>query len=125
MPMARITITIPAELVEGADRKAEELDRSRSWVIVSALRSYLTGGATQAPSLVAESPAAYVAGLDASRRAQLEADLAMSLDERVRAAEQTALVGSMRRNERRVERVVAFDSLEDFFDWERRESIDL
>lgn len=35
---ARIAITLPRELLVAADRRARELDRSRSWVIAEAIR---------------------------------------------------------------------------------------
>jgi hypothetical protein len=124
MRMARITITIPAALVAASDRTARELDRSRSWLIVRALESYLAGSAARAAPVVAEPPGGHSLGVGPARRVQLEADLALDCDERVRRAEQTALVGALRRGRPCVDRVIAFDRLEDFYAWERRESID-
>ena len=37
---ARISMTLPADLLREADREAERLDRSRSWIIAEALRRY-------------------------------------------------------------------------------------
>jgi hypothetical protein len=39
----RVTVTVPEELVRRADALAEELERSRSWVLGRALREYLVG----------------------------------------------------------------------------------
>lgn len=127
MPRARVTITIPEDLLEATDRVAAERDRSRSGLIVDALRRYVTEPAPSplAPS-VRETPAAYVPGLGASRQAQLEADLALTPGERVLLAQRTAAIGEMRRRGAPLRRrVLVFDRHEDFFDWERWEAIDL
>lgn len=118
----RITITIPPELLAAADRKAEELDRSRSWVLVEALRDYLD----RAPSparFVRDSSRAYVAGLGPSRQAQLEADLALDPEERVRLAEETTRLAELRGSAPVRDRVIVFDRHEDFFGWEKREAL--
>jgi hypothetical protein len=119
MTTVRVTITIPGDLVEAADRRAAEEHRSRSWVLAEALRAYLTPAARGARSLAP--PAA--AGLGPSRHAQLEADLALSPEERVRLAEQTALVRPPDQRRGRRDQVLTFDRLEDFFAWEKREAI--
>jgi predicted transcriptional regulator len=54
---ARIAITLPPEDLVAADRLAEELDRSRSWVIAEAVRQFVA----------AQAASAHV--LDASRQA--------------------------------------------------------
>ena len=41
MPFARIAITLPKDLLAATDRRAKELDRSRSRVIAEALRAYV------------------------------------------------------------------------------------
>lgn len=125
MPLARVTITIPDDLLEAADRKAAELDRSRSWLLVEALRRYLVQGARKG-SMVREPSASYLAGLGPGRQAQLEADLALSPEERVRLAQETAEIrAGLRRRSPLRHRIMAFDRLEDFFDWEKREAIDV
>lgn len=119
MPLARISITIPEELVAQADRKAAGLDRSRSWVLVEALRRYLT-----APeALVRERPVEYAPGLGSSRAAQLAADLRLSPEERVLAAERTLLVDAERGPVPLRNRLLTFDRYEDFLEWERREAV--
>lgn len=122
MSMSRITITIPSELVEAADRKASELARSRSWVLVEALRAFLAG--TGAGRTVHETPGVYTVGLGPSRQAQLEADLALSLEDRVHAAEETTRVAERRWGAPLRDRVISFERHEDFLRWEKREALD-
>lgn len=130
MTLIRISITIARDLVKAMDRRARELDRSRSWVIGDAARRYLEGpGVTDsAPSAataaVRESQAPYgiSPGLGPSRLAQLHADLALTPTERVRAAERTAR--AVPRGTRRVaDRILTFDRYEDYLDWKRREGL--
>jgi predicted transcriptional regulator len=119
MPLSRITITIPDELIGQADRKAAALDRSRSWVLVDALRRYLA-----APVAAVREPSVdYAAGLDAARAAQLAADLRMTPEERVLAAERTLRVDAQRGRAPLHDRVLSFDRYEDYLDWERREAV--
>ncbi len=47
MPLTRITVTLPFDLVRAADALAERLRRSRSRVVAEALRSYVQGRATR------------------------------------------------------------------------------
>jgi predicted transcriptional regulator len=124
MATTRITITIPEALVEAADRRARTLGRSRSWVLTDALRAYV-GGGRAATTTVREPPATYTPGLGASRLTQLEADLALSPEERVLAAEQSMLVPALRRRRGARRQVITFDRFEDFMAWERREALEL
>ena len=56
MALKRISITLPKDVLEAADRRARALDRSRSWLIVAAVRAYLAAF----PAQVRESaPAPY------------------------------------------------------------------
>lgn len=99
------------------------MDRSRSWLVVEALRSYLHR--TQAGTVVREPLAvAYRPGLDEQRLQQLEADLALSTEERVALAEQTALVARLRGRAPQRDRIIGFERLEDFLAWEQRENLD-
>ena len=82
-PFARIAITLPAQDLAAADRLARAQDRSRSWVIAEAIRRYAASGEGE-PS---RSP-----GLGPYRLNQLKADLRLSPEERVRAAQRTLLV---------------------------------
>ncbi len=129
MPLHRITITIPESLVREVDRLARQLDRSRSWVVSDAVRRYVAA-AVQAASgerSVREPerrPYGVVSGLGPSRQTQLEADLSLTPEERVKAAEQTArvpdLVGPA---PSRRDRILFFASYEDYLDWKRREDL--
>ena len=128
MTLARISITLPRDLVAAADRRAADLDRPRSWVVVEALRAYLNRPASGRDALVREpmSPpyAAARPGLGESRLAQLEADLALTPEQRVREAERTARDGERTRGRARAARtIVQFDRYEDYLDWKRWEGI--
>jgi len=114
---ARIAITIPEDDLAAADALARERDRSRSWVISEAVRRY-TAELAHAPE-----PASFKPGIGALRRAQLVADLRLSPEERVRAAEETARVGQVRER-LHAERVIGFDRYEDYLAWKRLEEID-
>jgi metal-responsive CopG/Arc/MetJ family transcriptional regulator len=119
--MTRISITIPEELVDAADREAASLDRSRSWVLVEALRRYLS----RPEGLVREGGVAYMTGLGELRAAQLEADLRLTPEERVIEAERTLHVDTVRRGSGKPQqdRVLTFDRYEDYLDWKRRDAI--
>ena len=102
-PFARIAITLPQEDLAAADRIASEQDRSRSWVIAEAVRQYAR------------------AGLGPSRHRQLAADLRLTPEQRVRAAEDTEGVATLRlgKAQSRRQRVLAFERYDDFLDWKR------
>jgi len=150
MPLKRITITIPEPLLTAADERSRALERSRSWVVVDALRRYLaeeTGepgklGRTvqsdrsrqsdpdcepdrETPAVAEGTPVSYgdrrAAGLGPYRLAQLESDLGLPLLERVRESELAARVTELRTTPTRSQRVLTFDRYEDFLDWERWE----
>jgi hypothetical protein len=129
MPLHRITITIPESLVREVDRLARQLDRSRSWVVSDAVRRHVAAAAQAASGerSVREPesrPYGVVSGLGPSRQTQLEADLALTLEERVKAAEQTARVPDLvRPAPSRRDRILFFDSYEDYLDWKRREDL--
>lgn len=132
MTSSRITITIPGPLVEEADRRAAEVDRSRSWVLVEALRSYLAGPEVERPAGHGPTPATavrepsspyIVPGLGPGRLAQLRADLSLEPAERVRVAEETARSGPASTREPDMDQVISFHSIEDFHRWERREAL--
>lgn len=88
---------------------------------MEALRAYLLagpyGGASPAPALVVRD------GLDPQRHAQLRADLALSPEERVALAEQTALVAQLASSRASRGQVLGFDRVVDFHAWERHEAL--
>ncbi|MBL8998591.1 MAG: CopG family transcriptional regulator [Gemmatimonadetes bacterium] len=107
-PRARISFTIPPDILRRADRIAKQQGRSRSWVLTDAVRR------------LAEPPASPEPRLDDSRRAMLAADLALTPTERVLVAERTAREVPMRRC---ASLFVTFDRFEDYFAWKHRETI--
>jgi len=130
-PNARIAITLTAIDLASADQLAREQDRSRSWIIAEAIRRYVTAEATpRAPAGVLGPPHAAIRGaalviqhgLGDSRRAQLISDLALTPEQRVRAAEETLPLSAVK-SPTRLHQVVAFDRYEDFLDFKRRRDI--
>jgi hypothetical protein len=124
MPFERTSITLPRDVLQAADRRARQLDRSRSWVIVEALRAYLS----TSRSLVRESaPVPYAAaapGLGPQRLAQLESDLRLTPEERIRTAEETARLGErVHGTPVRANRLISFDRYEDYVQWKRTNDI--
>lgn len=126
MAYSRISITVPGDLVASADRVAARLDRSRSWVLAEALRRYLeavgtddAGGA--AAAVVREVGPGTQAGLGLGdyRRRQLEADLALTPEQRVREAEETSRLSEVKGRGWRGDRLLTFDRYEDYLAWER------
>ena len=127
-PIVRISITIPANLLEAADRLADELDRSRSWVIGEAVRRWSSGSTAAESAATVREPAEapYVAhrpGLGESRLAQLRADLAMSVDARVLAAEEVTRVDRLTRPSTPRHQLTFFDRFEDYLAWKKYEGI--
>jgi hypothetical protein len=111
-PYARISITLPREVLAAADSQAKALDRPRSWIIAEAIRSY-RGGPSSQP--VAPPGAAEVA---AARRQHLLADLRLAPEERLRQA--AALLGlAPSTGTRRRAQIIGFHSYEDFAAWKR------
>lgn len=124
MALTRISITLPKDLLVAADRRARALDRPRSWVLVEALRAYLRRAPGAGSAVREPEPPAYAAGLGEHRLQQLEADLSLTPEQRVLAAEETARVAEhMRRVRPNRNRVIQFDRYEDYLDWKRREAL--
>ncbi len=107
-PLARISMTIPPDVLRRADRIAKREGRSRSWVLTEAVRR------------LAEPTPAQPLRLDDSRRAMLKADPALTPTERVLAAERTAREVPVHRFGALF---VTFDRFEDYLEWKRRETI--
>lgn len=111
--LERISMTIPADALRLADKLAKAWDRSRSWVLAEAVRR-LDGEA--GPSIESPKPAA----LDSYRRQQLVADMALSVEERVIAAERTAREVPAKSF---AALFIAFDRAQDYDDWKLLEAI--
>jgi len=105
---ARISLTIPPDVLRRADRIAKSEGRSRSWVLTDAVRR------------LGEPTPARLPRLDESRRGVLRADLALSPTERVLVAERTAREVPARRFGALF---VTFDRVEDYLEWKRRETV--
>src|SRR5881392_2320223 len=120
MALKRISITLPKDVLDAADKRARALDRSRSWVIVEAIKAYVVA---QVTSRVREADApAYAAVQEVAnaRRHHLLADLKRSPAERLRRAEDLSrLARQVRPRRGRREQVIAFDSYEDFYEWKK------
>jgi hypothetical protein len=121
MAFTRISITLPRDVLTAADRRARALDRSRSWLIVEAIRAYLA----ESPSQVREPTPPYGVtspGLGPLRLAQLESDLRLTPERRIRAAEESARLGELvRKSHGRRHQVLSFDRYEDYVAWKRTE----
>ena len=109
---ARISITLPREVLAVADRRAKELDRPRSWVIAEAIRSYQSGPPGDAAALPGAEEVA------AARRQHLMADLRLAPEERLRRAAALLRIAPGSGARRRAQ-VIGFDSYEDFDSWKK------
>lgn len=122
MPLSRISITLPRDLVAAADRRARELDRSRSWVVAEAVRRYLGE-----PTPVVREPSSgqYGPSVDAARevaearRRHLLADLARTPAERLHDAEELLQLSWRVHGRRPRHQIIGFDSYEDFYEWKK------
>ncbi len=117
-PIARISITIPADVLKLADQLATQLDRSRSWVIGEAVRRWQA----EADSPVGPAPE-WVSPPESSRHEQLHSDMRMTLDARVRAAEEANLLDRELRPPCRGVRLTLFNQYEDYINWKKYEGI--
>ena len=121
-PLARITITVPPDALRKADAQARRSGRSRSWVISEALRLFLAEPLS-AP-VVREPPSLpCTVGLGPQRTRQVEADLQLTPEQRVREAEEPARVADAVRPRPRFQQVVSFATLEDYFAWKKSEAL--
>ncbi len=103
-PFARITITLPQEDLQAADRLAGQQDRSRSWIVAEAIRCYVAS---------LKKPDATLDDLGSSRRAQLQRDMALTPQERVRQAEETQRLAE------HVSDPLTFATFDEFLKWRR------
>ena len=119
MAHARISITLPKDVLVAADKRARQVDRSRSWLIVEAIRAYLAAPASAAVR-EPDAPAYAVREVAAARRQHLLADLKRSPAERLRRVEDLVRVARQVRPRRPSrQQVIGFDSYEDFYEWKR------
>jgi hypothetical protein len=117
-PIARISITIPADVLKLADELASRLDRSRSWVIAEAVRCWRPaphGGSVPAPE--------WKTPHRSNRHDQLHSDMALSIEARVDAAEDGNRLDRELRPPCRGVRLTLFDRYEDYIDWKKYEGI--
>jgi len=122
MAFTRISITLPRDVLAAADRRARGPDRSRRRLIVEAIRVYLAGSPSQVRESAATPYGVPSPGLGPLRLAQLESDLRLTPERRIRAAEETARLGERVRGTRgRPHQVLSFDRYEDYVDWKRKE----
>lgn len=128
-PIARISITIPADVLKLADQLADRLDRSRSWVMGEAVRQWAATtkpegeprGAVHEPA-TAPDPARRP-GLGESRLAQLRSDMAMSVEARVLAAEEVGQIDRPIRPSIPGHQLIFFDRFEDYLAWKKFDGI--
>jgi predicted transcriptional regulator len=112
--LARVTITLPKDLLAAADARARHLDRSRSWVVAEALRPYLPPDGVREP--VHAHGAREVAE---ARRRHLIADLQLAPAERLHQAEDIARLARTAKRRGRRSQVIGFDSYEDYYEWKK------
>jgi predicted transcriptional regulator len=117
-PIARISITIPADALELADQLADKLDRSRSWVMSEAVRQM----ARTSPHSTVREPvvnpyAGHEAEMETARLRRLKADLTTTPEQRLRDAEELVRLGRMVRPSRSRSQIIGFDSYEDYDRW--------
>src|SRR5207245_5160005 len=98
MALTRISITLPPEVLQAADKRARALDRSRSWLIVAAIRTYLA----TAPAQVREvaGPVSGAQEVADARRQHLASDLRRTPAERLRRADELAQLARRARSRR-------------------------
>jgi hypothetical protein len=116
-PYARISITLPREVLAAADTQAKALDRPRSWVIAEAIRRYRSSPPDQT---VAPPGASEVA---AARRQHLLADLQRAPEERLRRAAALLRLAPGSGTGRRAQ-IIGFDSFEDFAAWKKARRVE-
>jgi predicted transcriptional regulator len=133
MALTRISMTIPAALLKAADRRAKALRRSRSWVIVEALREFLgeqgskgsqvshgrEGSQGAAVREAVEHPYAAAAEIAEGRRGRLRAELTLPPAERLRRGWELGQLGRERQPRGRRAQVIAFENYEDYYEWKK------
>jgi predicted transcriptional regulator len=108
---ARISITLPRDVLAAADQHAEALDRSRSWVIAEAIKGYRAAS----ERATGEMPGA--AEVAEARQRHLLADLRLTPGERLRRAAGLLRLAPTARRPRA--QIIGFDSHEEFAAWKQ------
>lgn len=117
-PFARISITIPADVLKLADQLASKLDRSRSWVMGEAVRRMAQSSDVCVVREPVTNPyAGHEVEMEAARLRRLKADLAATPEERLRDAEELVRLSRMVRPPRNRSQIIGFDSYEDYDRW--------
>lgn len=125
MAYARVSVTIPEDLLMAVDRRAREVDRPRSWVVADALRAYLGHAsgtvAGQRPPRVPEASSVPYGAVEvaAARLRHLEAELRLTPAERLRRGEELGRLALERQHRGRRHQIIGFDSYEDFYEWKK------
>jgi predicted transcriptional regulator len=110
----RVTVTLPKDVLAAADARAEQLDRSRSWVVAESLRAYVARAGVREPVV------AYGAREVAeARRVHLATDLRLSPEERLRRAEELGRIARSAQNRGRRSQIIGFDNYEDYYEWKK------
>jgi hypothetical protein len=127
--------------VEAADQRAENIDRSRSWVLTEALRQYLAHSAASR-SAREEATTAYAvapdqrggtdepatdaaAEIQAARVRRLRSELALPALERLRRAEELARLSAPHTESGVSLQVMGFDTYEAYYEWRKSRLIRL
>jgi hypothetical protein len=88
---------------------------------VKALRAYLPGSRSKGRERAAPLYGVTSPDIGPLRLAQLESDLRLTPEQRIRAAEETARLGErVRGTGGRPHRILFFDRYEDYLDWKRK-----
>jgi hypothetical protein len=127
---ARISITLPAETLAAADAFAQRESRSRSWALAEAMRRLAETGSRSherrtadvgpvRASARASDTAPAPLDLDPSRLAQLERDLALTPEERVREAEETLRLSELLQKDETPPGPRVFERYDEFLDWQQ------
>ena len=124
---SRISITLPPEVLAAADRLAKRLDRPRSWVFAEAVRRLASGESADpnppqgtipgGPERVRPGPESPT--LEAEQLAQLQADLELSVEERVQAAEERARAAPQA-SRHPGDQILFFNRFEEYLRWDER-----
>jgi len=122
--IARISMTLPADLLRQTDQEVRRLGRSRSWVIAEALRRGLPlageSPAERAPVVREPVVAPYretSPRLDPQRVHQLRRDLALTPEARLRASDDAVRLGNLAHPRAPLQRVIFFDRFEEYLRW--------